>query len=60
MVKNEILQDYLFHYNPYTGKWNGFTRDNLIKYFGPNPKEAKVIEGASTSEIIQKIMGGNK
>lgn len=29
----EGIQDYLFHYNPYTGLWSGFKREDSKDYF---------------------------
>ena len=55
---SELLYEYLFHYNPYMGEWHAFTRDNLLKYFGSNPKESNYLVGKTVDEIKKQIIGG--
>lgn len=35
----EQMQDWLFHYNPYTEIWTAFKRENSNKYFNGELKE---------------------
>jgi hypothetical protein len=32
VVKDEYLQHWVFHFNPYTRVWSGFHRDHYVKY----------------------------
>ena len=32
VIKDEYLQQFVSHFNPYTRKWNGFHRDYYINY----------------------------
>lgn len=44
MIKcNTMVQDklfnWMFHYNPYTKKWNGFRREEYVNYFNGTGKD---------------------
>ena len=51
MTTEEVLQHYLFHYNPFEKKWYGFKREDSNKYFTDkktalsNKSMKKLIEG---------------
>jgi hypothetical protein len=33
VIKDEYIQQWLFHYNPYTNMWSGFLRNHQQEYF---------------------------
>lgn len=50
----ENTYDYLFHYNPYIGKWNAFKREDYNNYF--NGKEVKsLIQDKKIEKILSTI-----
>jgi hypothetical protein len=50
----ENTYDYLFHYNPYTGKWNAFKREHYNDYFNGKDVES-LIENKDIDKIITTI-----
>jgi hypothetical protein len=51
---NENINNWVFHFNPYTQKWNGIHRDNYLQYW--NDRDAQVsLEGDSIEAIIAQI-----
>lgn len=50
---NNVLHDWVFHYNTYTNKWEGATRDNYHNIFSSN-KEG-VIRSSRIETLINLI-----
>lgn len=50
-----ILQDYLFHYNPYSKEWNAFKREDKEKYFNGEIMKNEVIKAKSFSTILKYL-----
>lgn len=54
-VNLEFLNDYLFHFNPYTGMWAGFKREDNVEYFNNNATE-KAIKNPNKDYIIDYLI----
>ena len=52
-MKNDFLQQYIFHFNAYTGEWNGFLREHYLEYF--NGVYDNVHSDTSIHRVIEKI-----
>ena len=52
-MKNEFLQQYVFHFNPYTNEWNGFLREHYLEYF--NGVYDNVYTDTSLPKLIAKL-----
>jgi hypothetical protein len=55
---NEILQEYMFHFNPYKKMWAGFTRDAKNDYFNGVAND-KIIFNENIQTIIKFIQNEN-
>ena len=55
---NEILQEYMFHFNPYTKMWAGFSRDAKDDYFN-GIESSKIIYNENIKTIIKFIQDEN-
>ena len=53
-MKNEFLWNWVFQYNPYTDKWNAFTREDYVAYF--NGGEVKSLVSSSKLDTVVEIL----
>lgn len=53
--KNEFLQSYLFHYNPYTSLFAAFKREDANEYLNNNKTE-KAIKNHDVNNIIEYLI----
>mgnify|MGYP000973493637 CR=1 FL=1 len=62
MKNEEVIQNYLFHYNPYDKKWYAFRREDLNKYFKKNTLKAKnkIFSDTNMKTLKGKILKENK
>lgn len=51
----EKLHNWLFHYNPYTGYWNAFKRENLTKYFEGKLADKEVLKNKRPEVLAEYI-----
>lgn len=54
VVKDEFLQQWMFHFNPYTREWNGFHRDNYVKYLNGVGGDS-IYTASSMGELLRYI-----
>lgn len=54
-VSDDILFDYLFHFNPYKQLWFAFKREHSIGYFNGTLKENEVIAGPDITGLITAL-----
>jgi hypothetical protein len=58
VINDEHLQQWLFHYNPYTNIWSGFLRKHLQDYF--NGIYTNVYTNTSFSKLLKEIKKNEK
>lgn len=61
-MENEILQGWVFHFNPYNKIWNAIPREHYLDYWSGD-NDDKIIKSHSIDtliEIILKTNGDNK
>ena len=54
-VRDEILNHYIFDYNPYTRYWNAFKREQYLDYFNGKLEEKEYIRGKSQDDIVRYL-----
>ncbi len=61
-MKKEFMNDWLFHYNPYTEVWSAFYRQDMVSYFnGEKPQSLlQSNKHATLLELISKGEGDPK
>jgi hypothetical protein len=56
MIKNnEILQDWLFQYNPYTNIWNAFKREHSSEYWN-DASSNNVLKSEDINVLLEMII----
>ena len=51
---NESINNWVFHFNPYTQKWYGIHRDDYLQYW--NDRDAgNFLEGDTIAAIVAQI-----
>lgn len=53
----EQLQQYVFHFNPFTSTWNAIPRDLYTDYWS-NPKVKGVLRSSNIKTLIELITKG--
>ncbi len=53
--RSQALQDWVYHYNPYTRKWYGIHRSRYIQYWGDHTIG---IVGDTVGEVQKQILDG--
>ena len=56
----DTLYLYLFHYNPYTGYWNAFNREDFGAYFNGTLEDKKIIKHKNIKVLTSFITNLNK
>lgn len=56
-MKKEFLNDWLFHYNPYTEIWSAFVREDMIDYFN-GKKPSSLLQSSKHSTLVDIIIKG--
>lgn len=56
-VRDEVLNHYIFHFNPYTGFWNAFKREQYLDYFNGKLGEGKYLSSKYHEDIVRYIKG---
>jgi hypothetical protein len=54
---SRVLYNWLFHYNPFTHKWDAFTREDYLDYFNGKKKPVSSSNINTLIEIIGKTNG---
>lgn len=54
---SRILYKWLFHYNPFTHKWDAFTREDYLAYFNGEKKPISSSDINTLVELIGKTDG---
>jgi len=54
VIKDEYLQQWIFHFNPYTKLWSGFHRDNYIDYLNGMGGD-NIYTSTSMGELLRHI-----
>lgn len=55
MNKTEFLQQYIFHFNPYTQMWAGFKREDSNNYFNGTIEDQHIIRHADIRVVIEYL-----
>jgi hypothetical protein len=55
----EQLQQYVFHYNPFTGNWHAIPRDKYVEYWS-NPNTKGVLKSSQIKTLMELIVKGEK
>jgi len=54
-LENEtLLQNWVFHFNPTTGLWSGFHRDDYLSYWN-NYNDKRIIRSKDINVIVELI-----
>jgi hypothetical protein len=53
-MEKEFMNDWLFHYNPYTKIWSAFHRQDMVKYFN-GEKTSTIIQSNKQSTLVEII-----
>jgi len=59
MNKTEFLQQYIFHYNPYTQMWAAVKREHSDKYFNGTIEDHLIVRHSNIQAIIEYLKGEN-
>jgi hypothetical protein len=57
---SKTLYDWLFHYNPFTHKWNAFRREDYSAYFNGEKKPISSKDLDTLVELIGRTDGDDK
>lgn len=57
--KNELVYNYVFHFNPMTSLWYAIPRDNYLEYWS-NSNDKKFIKSKDIKTLIELIYKGEK
>jgi hypothetical protein len=50
---DECLHNWMFHFNPYTGLWNAFPREEYNNYFNnANDPEALILKSTDIKALL--------
>jgi len=52
----ECLYDWMFHFNPYTGLWSGFLRQDHARYFNDSEDPELLVIKSSDITALLKIL----
>jgi hypothetical protein len=51
---DECLHNWMFHFNPYTGLWNAFPREEYNNYFNnANDPEALILKSTDIKALLE-------
>lgn len=59
-LKNYVLYDYLFHYNPYEEVWSAFKREHKEKYFNGELAKDEVLKSKNIKTLAEYIIKTSK
>ena len=59
-MKNEHLQQWVFHFNPYTKEWNAFLRTHYLSYFNGMAGDKDVFKSSSMGELLKMVKQKSK
>jgi hypothetical protein len=54
-MENEILNGWVFHFNPFTKNWVAINRNDYLEYWN-NHKSKKVIKSSSIQTLVELII----
>lgn len=53
-MKNEYLQGWVFHFNPYTNEWNAFIREHYVSYFN-GMGGGDILRASNMGELLKMV-----
>jgi len=56
MEKNNNIFNYVFHYNPFTKKWNAIPRDKYLEYWSNPVKTVDGVLQANDVSVLTEII----
>ena len=56
---DEIIYNYVFHYNPMIKSWIAIPRDHYLEYWS-NPRDKKYLRSSDIKTLIELIKKGDK
>jgi len=54
--KDEILYNYVFHFNPYTQLWSAIPRDGYLEYWSNNKSKMKGVYQDKDMKVLIQII----
>lgn len=54
-MNEEIMYDFLMHYNPYAKQWCIFHRDDKENYFNGKPFKYPHLKGAVLEDMLEEM-----
>lgn len=58
-MKNEHLQQWVFHFNPYTNEWNAFLRIHYVPYFNGMVGDGDLLRASNMGELLKLVKQKN-